>query len=73
MKMPKKFAGENSKAAAAKERKSEKAEAERLKKEKAAEDALWQDDDKSLAKKQVSINLSSVTECGITQTVSGQW
>ena len=51
--MPKKFAGENSKAAAARARKTEKAEAENLKKEKERGDAEWRDDDKSLKKKQV--------------------
>jgi len=50
--MPKKFVGENSKAAAAKARKNEKADAEKAKKEKEIEDAKWKDDDKSLAKKQ---------------------
>jgi len=50
--MPKKFVGENSKAAAAKARKNEKADAEKAKKEKEIEDAKWQDDNKSLAKKQ---------------------
>ena len=54
--MPKKFAGENSKAAAAKARKAEKAEAENLKKEKEREDAEWRDDDKSLKKKQVGVD-----------------
>ena len=51
--MPKKFAGENSKAVAAKAKKSEKAEAEKLKKDKEIEDAKWADDDKSAKKKQV--------------------
>jgi len=50
--MPKKFAGENSKAVAAKAKKSEKAEAEKLKKDKEIEDAKWADDDKSAKKKQ---------------------
>ena len=47
------MSGENSKAVAARERKNEKANAEKAAKEKAAEDAKWADDDKSLAKKQV--------------------
>ena len=51
--MPKKFVGENSKAAAAKARKNEKAEAEKAKKDKEVEDAKWADDNKQLAKKQV--------------------
>ena len=55
--MPKKFAGENSKAAAAKAKKSEKAESERIKKEKEKEDAEWVDNDKSLGKKQVVTKL----------------
>lgn len=50
--MPKKFAGVNSKAVAAKERKNEKAAAEKQAKEKALEDAYWKDDNKQLAKKQ---------------------
>jgi len=50
--MPKKFAGENSKAVAAKARKAEKAEVEKNKKEKEIEDAKWADDDKSAKKKQ---------------------
>lgn len=50
--MPKKFVGENSKAAAAKARKNEKAEAEKAKKDAAIEDAKWVDDNKQLAKKQ---------------------
>jgi len=48
--MPKKFAGENSKAVAAKARKNEKAASEKAAKDKAAEDALWEED-KSLSKK----------------------
>ena len=51
--MPKKFAGENSKAAVAKARKAEKADAEKNRKEKELEDAKWVDDDKSAKKKQV--------------------
>ena len=50
--MPKKMSGENSKAVAARERKNEKANAEKSAKEAAAEDAKWADSDKSLAKKQ---------------------
>ena len=53
--MPKKFAGENSKAVAAKAKKSEKAEAEKLKKDREIEDAKWADDDKSAKKKQVNV------------------
>ncbi|BFZ01470.1 hypothetical protein BsWGS_04509 [Bradybaena similaris] len=50
--MPKKFKGENSKAVEAKARKDavKIAEAEKVEKEK--EDALWQDDDKHIARKQ---------------------
>ena len=51
--MPKK--GENMKAVAAKTRKDEKASAEKAKKDKEMEDAAWKDDDKQLAKKQVTI------------------
>jgi len=50
--MPKKFIGENSKAVAAKARKSEKADAEKSKKDIQKEDADWADDDKSVKKKQ---------------------
>jgi len=49
--MPKKLS-ENTKAVAARERKNEKNEKEKASREKAAEDAKWVDDDKSLAKKQ---------------------
>jgi len=49
--MPKKLT-ENTKAVAARERKNEKADKDKSAKAKAAEDALWADDDKSLAKKQ---------------------
>lgn len=49
--MPKKFKGENTKAAAARARKSAAAEEEKSRKEKEAEDAFWQDDDKHVAKK----------------------
>jgi len=44
--------GENSKATAARERKNEKASAEKAAKEAAAEDAKWADNDRGLAKKQ---------------------
>ncbi|CAJ0578371.1 unnamed protein product, partial [Mesorhabditis spiculigera] len=50
--MPKKFVGENSKAAVARERKAEVKKNENEKKQKAAEDALWADDDKQVLKKQ---------------------
>jgi hypothetical protein len=46
--------GENSKAVAAKEKKNEKDQKEKATKDRSAEDAKWVDDDKSLAKKQVS-------------------
>ncbi|KAF2365407.1 Coiled-coil domain-containing protein 124 [Trinorchestia longiramus] len=49
--MPKKFKGENSKAVGAKERKATKAAEAKEQIEKAAEDALWKDDDKNVAKK----------------------
>lgn len=50
--MPKKFQGENSKSAVARARRSEAAALEKQKKEKALEDAYWQDDDKHVQKKQ---------------------
>lgn len=49
--MPKKM-GINSKAVEARERKSAEKKAQNEKKVKEAEDRLWQDDDKHLAKKQ---------------------
>ncbi|XP_076105258.1 coiled-coil domain-containing protein 124-A-like [Mytilus galloprovincialis] len=50
--MPKKFKGENSKAAVAKARKQEVRDAENAKKEKEKEDEYWRDDDKHCANKQ---------------------
>lgn len=49
--MPKKFAGENSKAMVARARKAAVKEAEIAKKNQEAEDRAWHDDDKQLAKK----------------------
>ena len=50
--MPKKFKGENSKAAEARARKDAVREAEHQKKKQAEEDAYWADDDKHVARKQ---------------------
>lgn len=50
--MPKKFAGENSKAVAAKARKAAAQEEQAQKKQKQIEDEYWKDDDKNAAKKQ---------------------
>ncbi|GJQ67450.1 hypothetical protein Trydic_g5114 [Trypoxylus dichotomus] len=50
--MPKKFVGENSKAAAARAKKAAAKEAEDSRKQKEAEDAYWKDDDKQILKKQ---------------------
>lgn len=50
--MPKKFKGENSKAAVAKARKQEQRETDNARKEKEKEDEYWRDDDKHVAKKQ---------------------
>ncbi|CAH2049898.1 unnamed protein product, partial [Iphiclides podalirius] len=50
--MPKKFAGENSKAVAARERKELAKQEKDLKLQKTVEDAAWQDDDDKLKKKQ---------------------
>ncbi len=50
--MPKKFAGENSKAVIAKDRKASAQKAEAEKKQKAAEDAIWEETDKLVLKKQ---------------------
>lgn len=49
--MPKKFKGENSKAVEAKARKAAVVHAAADAKQKAAEDALWEDDDKQNARK----------------------
>lgn len=50
--MPKKFTGENSKAVAARVRKTAAKEAEAAKKQKAIDDAYWEDNDKNMLKKQ---------------------
>jgi hypothetical protein len=49
--MPKKFDGENSKAAAAKARKDAAKNAEKQKKEEAEAEEYWRDDDRNVAKK----------------------
>lgn len=59
--MPKKFQGENSKSAVARARKAEAAAQEKLKKDKALEDAYWQDDDKHVQRKQ-----ARKVKCGTT-------
>ncbi|KAJ4435388.1 hypothetical protein ANN_18003 [Periplaneta americana] len=51
--MPKKFVGENSKAAAARARKSAAKELENAKKQQQLEDEYWKDDDKHVARKQL--------------------
>lgn len=50
--MPKKFKGENSKAAEARARQTAAKEEEKIKKQKQIEDELWRDDDKHVARKQ---------------------
>ncbi|XP_064620033.1 coiled-coil domain-containing protein 124-like isoform X1 [Lineus longissimus] len=50
--MPKKFVGENSKAAVARARKNAKAEEEKERKQKEEDDAYWKDDDKHVMRKQ---------------------
>ena len=50
--MPKKFKGENSKAAEARARKEATRSAEQDRKQKEAEDAYWADDDKHVGRKQ---------------------
>ncbi|XP_046574387.1 coiled-coil domain-containing protein 124-like [Haliotis rubra] len=50
--MPKKFKGENSKAVEARARRDAQKYAEQEKKQKEAEDELWRDDDKHVARKQ---------------------
>jgi len=49
--MPKKFAGENSKAVVARQRKEDKKQEEIMKKKKQEEDEYWRDDDKNVARK----------------------
>lgn len=49
--MPKKFAGENTKAAAARARKNAAKEEEQTRKEREKEDELWRDDDKHINRK----------------------
>lgn len=50
--MPKKFTGENSKAAAARARKASAKDADNAKKQRELEEQYWKDDDKSILKKQ---------------------
>lgn len=50
--MPKKFTGENSKAVAARARKTSAKEAEAIRKKQEIEDAYWKDDDKQIQRKQ---------------------
>lgn len=50
--MPKKFRGENSKAAAARDRRAEEKQAVQERKRKEEEDSYWRDDDKQVARKQ---------------------
>ncbi|GAA6075626.1 coiled-coil domain-containing protein 124, partial [Tachysurus ichikawai] len=50
--MPKKFQGENSKSAAARARKAEIKAAADAKKQQELEDALWQESDKHVLKKE---------------------
>ena len=50
--MPKKFVGENSKAVVARARKAEALNEKLAAKQKAEEDAFWEDDNKQIKKKQ---------------------
>lgn len=50
--MPKKFANENTKAVAARERKKQVKDEATSKKQKELQDAYWRDDDKQILKKQ---------------------
>ena len=50
--MPKKFKGENSKAAEARAKKAQKQHEEADRKQKALEDEYWRDDDKHVMRKQ---------------------
>lgn len=52
LKMPKKFKGENSKAAEARARKEAKKQEEHDRKVQEADDAYWKDDDKHVKRKQ---------------------
>lgn len=63
--MPKKFTGENSKAAAARAKKAAAKEADDSKKQKEIEDALWKDEDKQVLKKQQrKVSLNSIRTSG---------
>lgn len=67
--MPKKFKGENSKAAEARARKEAVKQAETERKQKEEEDALWADEDKHVQRKQqrkARENLKK--ECNTLQT-----
>ena len=70
--MPKKFSGENSKAVAAKERKNQAATAKKEAQEKAKEDALWEDNDKHNAKKQVVHTTEAIPETKILEEPEGR-
>ena len=60
--MPKKWKGENPKAAEARERKESKKQAELDRKHRVEEDAYWQDDDKQLHRKEQRKVLSAFYE-----------
>jgi hypothetical protein len=62
--MPKKFQGENSKAAEARARKAAQKEADDQRKKKQLEDEYWQDDDKHALKKlQRKVSLEQNVKC----------
>lgn len=72
--MPKKFQGENSKAATAKARKAEAKAVADARKKQQEEDALWQETDKHVLKKEqrkVSY-ISSVVPC-VSRLQRGSW
>ena len=69
--MPKKFKGENSKAAEARARKEEVRLAEQTRKQKEAEDAYWADDDKHVNRKQQ--RKVSCTPLAVIFVISAFW
>lgn len=66
--MPKKFPSENTKAVAARARKEAAKREEAEKKQKAEEDAYWQDDGKTVVRKQRKVGLLFGT-CSLGKTV----
>lgn len=71
--MPKKFKGVNTKAEEARNRKAQAKSAEKEKKEREAEDKLWEDNDKHVAKKQNrKVTTFSLSEFEVNRSVNSQ-